>query len=146
MMQLFRKLQEAWNRRLARARTERLLRMDLANEIACLEHAGELDGALANHGWSSGAVSYLLEKYPGALRRHDAMRRRIGVSPRHFLPRTGLAALDRSRRRCLSCTAAERCERWLAERQTGIAPFCPNRDTFEQLRARALGGEKPVGG
>ena len=144
MLQLIWKLQDAWLRRMARARIERLLRNDLANEIACLQQAGELDGVLANHGLSPAAVQYLLKKYPAALYRHDAMRRRIGVSPRHFVPRMGLSALDRSRSRCLYCPAAKRCQRWLDDRKSGHAPFCPNSETFERLRSQAL-RPKPTG-
>lgn len=146
MLNFLRHLGLAAARRLRRARADHALREELAGEIGCLEHAGELEGALANHGWSRGAVPYLLARYPGALRRHDAMRRRLGISPRHFVPRMGLGALDRSRTRCLTCPAADQCERWLDAGETGYAAFCPNRDTFARLRWQPLGGNAPAAG
>ena len=146
MMSFLRYLGLAALRRFKRASADHALREELGAEIDCLESAGELEGALANHGWGTGAVPYLLERYPGALRRHDAMRRRLGVSPRHFMPRMGLAALDRSRTRCLTCPAARQCERWLDAGETGYAPFCPNRDTFARLRWQPLGGNAPAAG
>jgi hypothetical protein len=124
---------ERWRQRFARARTDARLRAELRYELRCLDEAGELDGALANLGLSRAAIPELLRRYPGSVRRHAMMARRVGARPPS--PRAGLVALMGSRRRCLFCGESRRCERWLeAGEREGYRDFCPNAGAFEHMK------------
>jgi hypothetical protein len=125
------KLWSGWRQRLSRARSHARLREDLRYELRCLDEAGELDGALANLGFSRAAIPTLVRSYPGSVRRHAMMARRLGVRP--AAPRAGLGALMGSRRRCLFCRESRRCERWLAAGE-GAPTFCPNVAAFERMK------------
>lgn len=132
-------LWEQWKRRIATARADARLRDDLAYELSCLDRAGELDGTLANLGYSRAAIPVLLRHYPGSIRRYAAMARHagVGIEPAPTA-RAGLAALFGPRRRCLFCTESRRCERWLAGgNNAGYEAFCPNANAFERMKRRA---------
>ena len=136
------RLAGAWDqfkRRRAAARIDSRLRADLAYELGCLDQAGELDGALANLGYSRAAIPVLLRHYPGSVRRYAAMARRtgVGIEPTSTA-RAGLAALFGPRRRCLFCAEGRRCERWLAAGDSdGYRAFCPNANAFERMKKLA---------
>lgn len=124
-----------WKQRWARMRAEARLRDELRYELRCLDQAGELDGALAQIGLSRAAIPELLRRYPGSVRRHAAMARRVGVRPPS--PRAGVVALIGSRRRCLFCREGRRCDRWLVSGALrGYREFCPNADTFDGMKRR----------
>lgn len=123
-----------WKQRWSRRRADARLREDLRYEFRCLDEAGELDGVLANLGFSRAAIPELLRSYPGSVRRHATMARRLGVRPSS--PRAGLVALMGSRRRCLFCRESRRCEQWLASgARDGHRDFCPNADAFERMKS-----------
>jgi hypothetical protein len=138
-MHMLGRLSRVWaicRRHLADARADRFLRNELAHEFACLEQAGELDGVLNSLGLARGAVPFLLDNYPGALRRYCAMRRRLEIATPEESARSGLVGLSGPRLKCLLCASAHRCERRLRSVKTGIPDFCPNRKAFEQQCSR----------
>jgi hypothetical protein len=114
---------------------EALMLSDLAFEIACLDRAGELDGTLNNLGLARGAVPFLLKKYPGAIRRYSAVRTRLGIAAPAESAAFGLTALSGPQLRCVLCSSARRCEKWLRDDGNGSPGFCPNRTAFERQRA-----------
>ena len=116
-----------WQRRLVDLRADSAKRSALAHEIACLDRASELDGVLSSLGFGRGAVPFLVRSYPGAMRRHSAMKRRLGIAG---LSGYGLSAMSRSQRRCLLCPSAHRCEQWLRGGGARLPSFCANRPAF----------------
>jgi hypothetical protein len=126
-------LSRAWSQgkqRWADMRIDAHRRDELAYEIACLERAGELDGALSNFGLGRGAVPFLLRRYPGAVRRHAASCQRLRIANRSQNA-SGLGALNGAQLRCLLCPSARRCEKWLRGSDDDLRAFCPNRSAFE---------------
>lgn len=128
-----------WRRRLFHMPEDARVRAQLKYELECLDHAGELDGALNHIGLSRGAIPVLLRNYPGSIRRYAAMMRRLGIaSDRSPSPETGLAAMTGTLRRCLFCSQSRRCEQWFGRGGADYPPgFCPNASAFERMRRRA---------
>jgi hypothetical protein len=123
----------SWKQRWTDARVDACRRDDLAHEIACLEHAGELEGVLSTLGLGAGAVPFLLKRYPGAIRRHAAACHRLRVASPDCSDSAGLGGLNRAQLRCVLCPAAGRCETWLRGNDNGLPAFCPGRSAFERL-------------
>ena len=71
-----------------------------------------------------------------SLRRMKRMMTRIGLDPN--ATNTGdpqsRATLKEVKRRCLRCTSEDYCERWLDGEVTGDNDFCPNAQTFRELK------------
>jgi hypothetical protein len=128
-------LDTAWDkikRFMADLHLARQRRADLAHEFACLDRAGELDGALATIGLSRGAIPALLDRYSGAVRRHAAMRARLGLDPAPVHSLLGADASSASLRRCIFCAETRRCEQWVHGRAgVGYRSFCPNAGRFD---------------
>ncbi len=129
-----------WRQRWADFRIDAFRRSELAHEIACLELAGELEGALNNIGLGRGAVPFLLQRYPGAMRRHAALCKRLRIGSPGPSNSYGLDALDGPRLRCLLCPSARRCEKWLRGSDQGLPAFCLSRSTFERQAGIAHAG------
>lgn len=66
------------------------------------------------------------------------MMQRLHVDPARTAAPGGGQALASAARRCLACTSADTCQRWLDDPATeGQRPaFCPNVDTFARFRSR----------
>lgn len=71
-----------------------------------------------------------------AVRLHHMMDR-LGVDPLAFARLRQGEAYAEARRRCLFCTAADECLRWLEHegRPDDTPDFCPNLKLFELLRS-----------
>jgi len=114
----------AW---LRRRREDARLRGELRHVVDCLDHDRELDEVLAGLGISREGLPALIRRYPGAVRRHEAMR--------HWLDKAGIAkgaesinhsTLFGAGRRCVFCVAAERCGNWVEHPERDQpAAFCP---------------------
>lgn len=135
MLDRLSRLWASWKERWADARIDARRRDDLAHEIACLEHAGELDGVLNTLGLGRGAVPLLLKRYPGAIRRHAAVCDRLRVASPDRPEAVGLGALSGGQLRCILCPSVASCEKWLRGGDMRLPAFCPGRSAFER-RAR----------
>ena len=114
----------AWFRR---RREDARLRAELRHVVNWLENQGELDEVLAGLGLSRDGLPALIERYPGAVRRHEGMRRWLdkgriakGIEAADF------STLFGEGRRCIFCVAAERCGNWVEHPEHDRpAVFCP---------------------
>lgn len=121
-----------WKQRWADARIDAFRRNELAYEIACLEQAGELEGALNTIGLGRGAVPFLLRRYPGAVRHHAALCQRLRIAIPESSNASGLGGLNGAQLRCLLCPSARPCEKWFRGSDEGLPAFCPSRSAFER--------------
>ena len=73
-----------------------------------------------------------------SVRRMKRMMMRIGLDLKanNHDPETQ-AKLQAVRSRCLKCTAEDYCERWLDSEVSGDNDFCPNAQTFRDLKWKA---------
>ena len=90
-------------------------------------------------------ISILTNRLPQTLRSRArttglglAMMMRIGLDLKanNHDPETQ-ANLQAVRSRCLKCTAEDYCERWLDSEVSGDNDFCPNAQTFRDLKWKA---------
>ncbi len=127
-------LEQGWaklRRRSARAAEDARLRGDLRHLLDQLDREGELDQVLGTLGLARGGIPLLLQRYPDAVRRHAAMQAKIGFGGAPQLDRAALATIFGAGRRCVHCSAAARCDEWVAAGARGDAwrDFCPGAKT-----------------
>ncbi len=82
------------------------------------------------------AMWFLQNKALLSLRRRTRMMRYIGLDPDATDPET-LATMKAVTARCNSCNCEDYCERWLDGEVSGSNDFCPNAQTFADLKRRA---------
>lgn len=69
----------------------------------------------------------------GSERRMRKMLASMGLDPDIGADGRIETIMDEVRDRCRQCSAEDRCERWLEDRQSGDGRFCPNHRVFEIL-------------
>lgn len=117
----------ALRRRAARAADDARLRADLRHLLDQLDREGELDQVLGTLGLARGGIPLLLQRYPDAVRRHAAMQAKLGAGTVPQLDRAALATIFGAGRACVHCSAAARCDQWVAAgaRSDAYRSFCP---------------------
>lgn len=69
----------------------------------------------------------------GSERRMRSMLASAGLDPDIAAGGEIETIMGEVRERCRHCSAEDRCERWLKDRQSGDGRFCPNHRVFEIL-------------
>lgn len=70
-------------------------------------------------------------------RRMTAMLERTGIEPATIASGNSEQIVSEIRRRCRTCNAEDRCERWLSGDVGGSNDFCPNARVFDSLAKAA---------
>ena len=79
---------------------------------------------------------FLRNKAALSRQRRTRMMKQMGLDPEAADQKT-LASLKAVTARCTVCNCEDYCERWLAGEVGGSNEFCPNAQTFEELKRGA---------